>query len=782
MKPSPPPVQIQPRSLAERLRPTTIRSRLLRAFMLLVLLPATLISFSAVYLGLRNGQQQVINQLQSVATLKEEQIDAWLDSLRIHLGAAIYSYQVPTLVEPLLTQPADSPAYQQARTALGLHFDQLVETTGLFEEIWLLDRQGVTRLSTNPAREGQVHSTQEYFWRGIQGPYTQSLAATTSQGLSSPVIVSRPINDATGQPLAVLVGRASSRTLNAIMTQWAGLGATGETYLVGANTLLLTQPRFARPDQPIRRLQTPILTQVIQERQNHAGLYQNYHNDAVIGVYHWLPDLQLVLVAEQAQAEAFQPTYANLTVNLVVAAMTVVIALILARFVARGIATPLASLAETATQIAAGNLNLRAQLQRHDEVGALALAFNRMTDRLRLVIGNLQRHVAEIEQAEAEVRRVNAQLARDIHEQETLNQLSQQLQRSQSLHDAYLLSLPLLERLFPDTSGALFRRVPLRPQLELVGAWGSEPAIVSTPEQMVCPALQFEPALDNTHLSIPVRASIAGQPLSNHAGISQCAHCAATGHYNLLCVQLQAGGEVLGLLQIQAVVTLDHAAESSDGECGAAKTTAQVSANPNLTPLVIRVADLLALALSNLQLRENLREQAIRDPLTGLFNRRFANEILGPRLAEAERRQTQLGLVLLDLDYFKQINDTYGHDAGDATLRAVGATLNRYTRTDDVACRFGGEEVLVIMSQISVEQAVERANQLRTHLRVLVIEHQGRTLPPLTASIGIALYPEHGQTHTELLIAADHALYQAKSSGRDRVCVAERVLHNEPMP
>jgi diguanylate cyclase (GGDEF)-like protein len=739
----PPDPELPQRSgLFAGLRSGTIRNRLLVAFMLLVLLPAALISLSSVYLGLRNGQQQVVYQLQSVATLKEEQIEAWLASLRIHIATVIYAYQVPHLIEPLLTQAADTPAYVQSADELRLQFAQMIAATELFEEVMLLDTQGRTLLSTNLSREGQVHVMQEYFWRGLQGAHTQqSLAASTAQGLASPIMVAQPVYGSDGTVLAVVVGRASSHKLNAIMIQAAGLGESGETYLVGPNALLLTDPRFPPPDEQILRLHTPILEQVFQTQASQAGLYQSYQGEPVVGVYHWVPALQLVLVAEQGQPEAFQATYATLQVNIVVAGITVLIALSSALFIAQGIAAPLADLAETATQIAAGNLKLNARITRTDEVGALALAFNRMTDRLRELIGSLRQHVAELEQAEGEVRRVNARLARDIAEQETLNRLSSSLQRCQSLDEAYTLSAPLLRELFAGCSGAFYRYTAAVAEAQLVYRWGHTDSIQLQSAHTACPLWQPQ---------------TRGELAIDAARVSQCGHADASCRQQVLCVQIHAGNEPLGMLQ------LHHERRSAAADAH------------DLEPLAIRVADLLALALSNLQLREHLREQALRDPLTGLFNRRFVNQILGPKLAEAQRHQASLGFVLLDVDHFKRINDTFGHDAGDATLRTLGRALNAYTRAEDVACRFGGEEFLLIMTPITAEQALLRANALRELLSELVIEHNGCPLPHLTASIGIAIYPDHGLSHDDLLNAADQALYRAKATGRNRVCLADR--------
>ncbi|NJP05881.1 MAG: HAMP domain-containing protein [Chloroflexaceae bacterium] len=391
-------------ALFQGLRVGTIRNRLLIAFVLLVLLPAIVISSSAVIFGLNGGQQQVINQLQSVATLKDEQIAAWLESLRTHLLSVLYPHQVSRLLDPLMEQEPGSQAYDEAYAELRTHFEELIEATQLFEEVMLLDRQGRVVLSTTSSTEGEVHAAQAYFWNGLQGSYTQSLSSATSQGLSSPVVVSRPVYDEENEVRAVLVGRSNSARLNEIMLQRAGLGDTGETYLVGPNLLLLTDSRFEDRDKQVLRLHNEVVETVLSNKSGLSGLYENYRGRPVVGVYHWLPTLEMVLVAEQEQAEAFDAIYVTLVVHSAIAGTAVLLALLSALFVSRGIAAPLASLSDTASRIAAGDLHLSAGVERQDEIGTLARAFNQMTSRLLELIENLEQRLQELNETQAELR------------------------------------------------------------------------------------------------------------------------------------------------------------------------------------------------------------------------------------------------------------------------------------------------------------------------------------------------------------------------------------------
>jgi diguanylate cyclase (GGDEF)-like protein/PAS domain S-box-containing protein len=183
-------------------------------------------------------------------------------------------------------------------------------------------------------------------------------------------------------------------------------------------------------------------------------------------------------------------------------------------------------------------------------------------------------------------------------------------------------------------------------------------------------------------------------------------------------------------------------------------------------------ASLTALVLNNAQLREALREQSIRDPLTGLFNRRYLEEALKQQLSRVSRTQHPLGVIMLDIDHFKQVNDTYGHAMGDALLRELGQLLISHVRAEDIACRYGGEEFIVIMPDASLAVTQERAEFLRQAIRMVRVQHGGLLLEGVTLSLGVAVYPQHGQTKDDVLRAADGALYGAKQAGRDRVVVA----------
>jgi diguanylate cyclase (GGDEF)-like protein len=222
-------------------------------------------------------------------------------------------------------------------------------------------------------------------------------------------------------------------------------------------------------------------------------------------------------------------------------------------------------------------------------------------------------------------------------------------------------------------------------------------------------------------------------------------------------VPLAAQGDMLGLLHIRF---------PAPGGTQPTRTT------ESQLQLATTFAAQAGLALGNLKLRAALKEQSLRDPLTGLYNRRFLDETLERELARAQRQGAPLALIMTDIDHFKRFNDTRGHDAGDAVLRSVAQTLKSHIRGGDIACRFGGEEFTVILPECALDAASKKAEILRQAIASLVLSHDGQALGTVTMSFGVAFFPEDGSDSTGLLKAADTALYRAKNAGRNRVEVS----------
>jgi diguanylate cyclase (GGDEF)-like protein len=310
------------------------------------------------------------------------------------------------------------------------------------------------------------------------------------------------------------------------------------------------------------------------------------------------------------------------------------------------------------------------------------------------------------------------------------------LQCCNTIEEAYIAIRQSLQQLFPDDSGALYIFNSSHTMVEATAVWGEQPPseIVVAPDD--CWGLRR----GRPHGAMEIRAGF------------KCRHVEAE-KAAYICIPLVAHGEAIGMFH----VLLD----SPD--------PVQSETKQNLA---VRVAEYLGLALAKLKLQETLQRLSIRDPLTGLFNRRHMEESMELELRRAERQGKQVGVIMVDIDHFKPFNDTYGHEAGDALLREMGAFLQRHIRGNDIACRYGGEEFTLILRDISLEMIEQRAEQVRNAAKQLKVIHGGRFLENITLSLGVAMFPVHGATVMAVLQAADVALYRAKETGRDRVCLA----------
>jgi len=345
----------------------------------------------------------------------------------------------------------------------------------------------------------------------------------------------------------------------------------------------------------------------------------------------------------------------------------------------------------------------------------------------RVVLTTAQQ-LAETNAHRAETRA--GELSQRNTELTTLNQLSVHLQACTAIPDATQILLAAIQRLFPVSSGALYMQEVPTGAARMLGHWGTDPSALAVLHLARCQALR-------------------GQVVGPDAVC--CQVHAERGAPTLRCIPLMAQGETFGLLHIRVPASTLTAVQEQ---------------------LLTTMVDQGALALANIRLRERLEQQAIRDPLTGLFNRRYMEVSFERELHRAQRNQTGLSVLLMDLDHFKQINDTFGHATGDLVLRELGMMLRTRTRANDIVCRYGGEEILVIMPETGLPVARERAEQLRQAMRELPLQAEHGPVRSVTISIGVAVFPDHGETSDALLQAADTALYRAKATGRNRVCLA----------
>jgi diguanylate cyclase (GGDEF)-like protein len=218
--------------------------------------------------------------------------------------------------------------------------------------------------------------------------------------------------------------------------------------------------------------------------------------------------------------------------------------------------------------------------------------------------------------------------------------------------------------------------------------------------------------------------------------------------------------------RIEELEVINAHAEGRAGDVAARLETARAALEQEVKKRIWAERELTA---TNLR----LHDQAVRDPLTGLYNRRYLEESLDREISRARRSGLPLALMMIDIDYFKSCNDRFGHAAGDEALRAVGRHIQALARGEDIVCRFGGEEFVLVMTHASSRALQERAEMLRAGASKLRIVHDGRDIGPLTLSVGVAILSNHAGSGQSVLEAADAALYSAKQAGRDRIVVAE---------
>ena len=345
----------------------------------------------------------------------------------------------------------------------------------------------------------------------------------------------------------------------------------------------------------------------------------------------------------------------------------------------------------------------------------------------------------EIAEERAKQEAINRSQGLLLHDISLLSQMGQAFQRCREEGELHAVIADSLAQLFPATHGAVRLLEQNSEDWRTVASWGEEPADSDGPIRAEhCPAL------------------LEGTAHSSDTQDADQQRCGCARRWST-CIPLTVQGEKLGLLQLMRCRDEGNGDSNSGGAWS----------------LLSTIAEHVALALSNLRLQESLRQQSIRDPLTGLFNRRYLDASLGREVARALRTGMPLGVIMLDVDHFKRFNDIHGHAAGDAVLKALGERLRVSIRQEDIACRYGGEEFTIIMPGAKREDVIKRAESVRHLVETEVPpEFGGKPLPPYTISLGVAAWPENEGSASALLASADAALYQAKNSGRNRVDVA----------
>ena len=368
---------------------------------------------------------------------------------------------------------------------------------------------------------------------------------------------------------------------------------------------------------------------------------------------------------------------------------------------------------------------------------AISLFFMLAQAGISTLLGRIsEKRIANLEELAMKVDEQRAQI-------EQLFGMTDMLQSALSREDAGEVLAATASKLLPDLRGGLYIFNNSQDRLDLATLWPDDGT--SSPTKTLVPATCWALKRGKVQINDPHSMSLC------------CKH--NRGRHATIEVPMIARGKVHGLLML-----------ASDDVDGAARLH-------EIARVAQALADSMSLALANISLQEKLRTQSLRDPLTGLYNRRYMEDALERHLQIAERNGSATSVIMIDLDHFKKINDAHGHGKGDAVLRDVAAQLTASVRPTDIVSRYGGEELMVIMPGCDLDQAVKKAELLRNRIEGLSELHG----TPVTGSFGVACVPETSSTMRDLVPMADAALYAAKEAGRNCVEAASR-RPNSPAP
>jgi diguanylate cyclase (GGDEF)-like protein len=409
----------------------------------------------------------------------------------------------------------------------------------------------------------------------------------------------------------------------------------------------------------------------------------------------------------------------------------------------RFIRRPVSTLLAIAEQWRRGGWAARASTgEMKTEFGQLARAFNEMAETVHAELAQRAQTEILLTSSRSEVLRRSAMLEAHSNIVGLLATMAHRLQSCMNEEEFADVVSRFASQSFPGVPGALYLLSNSRNLLRAVATWNAPAGLECEFAPTECWALRR----GQIHTVTAIGSEVV------------CGHVKQDKVTGYSCRPLVAQGETIGLLYVEAI---SHATEAE-------------MKNPLISHDLDIFAENISLAIGNQRLRDTLRSQSIRDPLTGLFNRRYLEEALELDLARATRSGSAVSVIMGDVDHFKKFNDTFGHDAGDLVLKRVAEVMRVNIRKGDLACRYGGEEFIILLHSADIREATARAETIREAIKSLDIIFRGQTLGSVTISLGVATFPAHADNGEALITAADSAMYEAKRAGRNRVETASQ--------
>lgn len=374
--------------------------------------------------------------------------------------------------------------------------------------------------------------------------------------------------------------------------------------------------------------------------------------------------------------------------------------------------------------------------------GSYVVTFTDVTE-ARRAASELTQAKQDAEDAELRAREVLASERARQNEARMLGQLDEWLQSCKSLDELFMIVTRFMDRLLPGSKGELYVYSNSRDALDGMCNWNTRDLHQNIAAD-TCWALRRGRAYEYESQGLCFMC----EHVENHN------HGVEVSEY--ICVPIVAHGDTVGLMHIRFDHSSDAAAHVRDS-----------------AQFAIRCGEHISMAIANVKLRDELHDRSIRDPLTGLYNRRYFMEAIRREISLSERQGRTFGVISFDADKFKNFNDNHGHDAGDMVLRSIGARMNEVLTGSETACRFGGEEFAVLVPEADLERTVAVAEDLREAIAATQVRYLDGPLPRITISAGVSAYPVCGSSPQTLLKRADDALYRAKGDGRN--CVRSKV-------